>query len=83
MTKPSPIDHLGTFLAEELGARGWSQADLACVLGIDGSQLNGLIKGKTDITPDNAVALGDAFDMPAEFFLNIQKMYGLQNARKS
>lgn len=83
MPKPLPIDHPGTFIAEELGAREWTQADLAYVLGIDGSQLNRLIKGNTDITPDSAVALGDAFDMPAEFFLNLQKIYDLQKARKA
>jgi HTH-type transcriptional regulator/antitoxin HigA len=80
---PLPVDHPGTFILEELEARGWLQADLAYVLGIDGSQLNRLIKGNTDITPDTAVALGDAFDMPAEFFLNLQKMYDLQRARKA
>jgi HTH-type transcriptional regulator / antitoxin HigA len=80
---PLPIDHPGTFIAEELEARGWLQADLAYILGIDGGQLNRLIKGNTDITPDTAVALGDAFDMPAEFFLNLQKMYDLQKARKA
>jgi HTH-type transcriptional regulator/antitoxin HigA len=80
---PLPVDHPGTFILEELEARGWLQADLAYVLGIDGGQLNRLIKGNTDITPDTAVALGDAFDMPAEFFLNLQKMYDLQKARKA
>lgn len=80
---PLPVDHPGTFIAEELEARGWAQADLAYILGIDVSQLNRLIKGTTDITPDSAVALGDAFDMPAEFFMNLQKMYDLQKARKA
>jgi len=78
-----PIDHPGTFVAEELDARNWMQADLAYILGIDVSQLNRLIKGTTDITTDSAVALGDAFDMPAEFFLNLQKMYDLQKAKKA
>jgi HTH-type transcriptional regulator/antitoxin HigA len=78
-----PVDHPGTFIAEELDARGWAQADLAYILGIDVSQLNRLIKGTTDITPDSAVALGDAFDMPAEFFLNLQKMYALHRAKKA
>jgi HTH-type transcriptional regulator / antitoxin HigA len=83
MAKPLPIDHPGTFLAEELEERGWAQADLAYILGVDNGQLNRLIKGNTDITPDSAVALGEAFDMPAEFFLNLQKMYDLQKARKA
>jgi HTH-type transcriptional regulator / antitoxin HigA len=79
MTKPArvPIDHPGTFIAEELNDRGWAQADLAYILGWDVSQLNRLIKGVTHITPDSALALGDAFDMSAEFFMNLQKLYDL------
>ena len=77
-----PIDHPGTFIEEELDARGWAQADLAYILGMDVSQLNKLIKGATSITPDSAIALGDAFDMPAEFFMNLQKSYDLYNAKR-
>jgi HTH-type transcriptional regulator / antitoxin HigA len=76
-----PVDHPGVFIDEELDARGWTQADLAYILGWDASQLNKMIKGGTNITPDTAVALGDAFDMPAEFFMNLQKAYDLQHAR--
>ena len=82
-TAPLPVDHPGTFIEEELDARGWAQADLAYILGMDGSQLNKLIKGVTSIMPDTAVALGDAFDMPAEFFMNLQKLYDLQKAKKA
>lgn len=78
-----PSEHPGEFIAEELEARGWSQADLAFVLGWDVSQLNRLIKGKTDVTPDSANMLGDAFDMPAEFFMNLQKQYDLGRAKKA
>lgn len=78
-----PSEHPGEFIAEELEARNWSQADLAFVLGWDVSQLNRLIKGKTDVTPDSAIMLGDAFDMPAEFFMNLQKMYDLGRAKKA
>jgi HTH-type transcriptional regulator/antitoxin HigA len=78
-----PVDHPGTFIAEELEAREWAQADLAYVLGWDAAQLNRLIKGQTDVTPDSAVALGEAFDMPAEFFLNLQQVYDVRRARKA
>lgn len=80
---PMPVDHPGTFIEEELEARGWAQADLAYILDMNVSQLNKLIKGNTKIMPDTAVALGDAFDMPAEFFMNLQKMFDLQTARKA
>ena len=79
---PTPVDHPGTFIEEELDARGWAQADLAYILGMDVSQLNKLIKGATKIMPDTAAALGDAFDMPAEFFMNLQKLYDLHHAKQ-
>lgn len=78
-----PAEHPGEFISEEIEARGWAQADLAFVLGWDVSQLNRLIKGKTDITPDSAFMLADAFDMPAEFFLNLQKLYDLGRAKRA
>ena len=78
-----PVDHPGSFVAEELDARGWLQADLAYILGMDNGQLSRFINGKSDINSDLAVVLGEAFDMPAEFFLNLQKFYDLQRARKA
>ncbi len=78
-----PIDHPGSFIAEELEERGWLQADLAYILGMDAGQLNKLISGKADINPDIAVALGEAFDMPPDFFMNLQKLYDLNRAKKA
>jgi HTH-type transcriptional regulator/antitoxin HigA len=79
--KRVPVDHPSTFITEELDARGWQQVDLAYILGISPQQLNPLLTGKSGITPDMAAALGDAFDMPADFFANLQKMYDLNKAR--
>jgi len=83
MGKPAnlPIEHPGTFIVEELEARNWQQVDLAYILGKSPQQLSPILKGKISITPDMATALGDAFDMPADFFANLQKMYDLQKAR--
>ena len=75
------IDHPGTFILDELEARGWAQVDLAYILGMSPSQLNPILKGKGNISPDMAVALGDAFDVSPEFFANLQKQYDLQQAR--
>lgn len=82
-TDTLPPEHPGGFIEEELDARGWTQADLAFVLGWDVSQLNRLVKGKTDVTAESALMLADAFDMPAEFFLNLQKLYDLGQAKKA
>ena len=78
-----PVDHPGGFIAEELEARDWAQADLAYILGMDGGQLNKLIKGSTNITPETALALSDAFDVPAEFFMNLQRAYDLGRAKRA
>jgi HTH-type transcriptional regulator/antitoxin HigA len=79
--KIAAVDHPGTFIAEELAARNWQQVDLAYILGILPQQLSPLLNGKASITPDMAAALGDAFDMPAEFFANLQKLYDLNKAK--
>lgn len=78
----APIDHPGEIIIDELGARGWSQSDLAFILDMSPQQLNNLLSGKVGISNDLAVALGDAFDMPAEFFANLQKIYDLSRAKK-
>lgn len=79
----SLVDHPGTIIAEELDERGWVQADLAYILGMDAGQLSKLINGKIDITPDMASSLADAFDMPVDFFLDLQKQYDVSRARKA
>jgi HTH-type transcriptional regulator / antitoxin HigA len=75
------VDPPGEHIKEELEARGWSQRDLAYVLGMTEQQLNPLLSGKHRITPDMARLLGDAFDVPAEFFANLQKQYDLAKAK--
>ncbi len=79
--KPVPVDHPGTFIKEELEARGWEQVDLAYILGVLPQALSPLLSGKASITPDMAASLGAAFDMQADFFANLQKMYDLHKAK--
>ncbi len=74
------IDHPGEYIREELEARGWSQLDLAYILGRPVGSINPIISGKRGITADMAKALGKAFDVPAEFFMNLQRMYDLSRA---
>lgn len=76
------MDYPGAFIKLELEARGWSQRDLAFILGQTEQQLNPLLSGKRAITPDMARLLGDAFDTSPQFFLNLQGQYDLQNAKE-
>jgi HTH-type transcriptional regulator / antitoxin HigA len=67
----------GYFIQEELDARGWSQRDLAFILGTEETALNKIIKGKTGISVEMSKALGTAFDVDPDFFANLQKSYEL------
>ncbi|WP_242414376.1 helix-turn-helix transcriptional regulator [Sphingomonas panni] len=75
------IEPPGSFIKVELEARGWSQRDLAFILGQTEQQLNPLLSGKRSITPDMARLLGDAFDVSPQFFLSLQSRYDLQNSK--
>ena len=57
------IPHPGEFLREELEARGWSQRDLAYILGVPEQAVNLIVSGKRGISPEMAKALGQAFDV--------------------
>jgi HTH-type transcriptional regulator/antitoxin HigA len=71
----------GEFIREELEARGWSQRDLAYVLGVAEQSVNQIVSGKRGISAEMAKAMGDAFDVPAQFFVNLQSAYELSKAR--
>ncbi len=72
----------GDFIREELEARGWLQRDLAYVLGVPEQSVNMLVAGKRGVTADMARALGDAFDVAPEFFLNLQTAFDLSRAKR-
>jgi HTH-type transcriptional regulator / antitoxin HigA len=80
-TNPNWTMHPGVYIKEEMEERGWSQRDLAFILGCGEQALNPILNGKRGISPDMAKALGEAFDIPAEFFANLQQAYDLSQAR--
>ena len=75
------VPHPGEFIREELDARGWSQRDLAYILGVAEQAVNVIISGKRGISPEMAKSLGEAFNVSAEYFANLQKIYEMANAR--
>ena len=78
----TPIPAPGYFIREELEARGWSQRDLAFILDCPEPAVNVIISGKRRISPEMAKALGKVFDVPPEFFANLQNAYDLAQARE-
>ncbi|PHY14128.1 addiction module antidote protein, HigA family [Caulobacter sp. B11] len=73
--------HPGFFLKEELEERGWSQRDLAYILGTPEQAVNLILAGKRGISPEMAKALGTAFDVHADLFANLQRAYDMSRAR--
>lgn len=74
--------HPGEIIRDELEERGWSQRDLAYILGKPEQSVNTIVAGKRGISAEMAKALEQAFDVPAEFFLNLQKAYDLSRAEE-
>ena len=65
----------GSFIQAELNKRGWGQAALAEVLGRPLTAVNEIITGKRAITPEMAVALGQAFEQPPELWAHREAAY--------
>lgn len=69
----------GERIKEMMTERGWSQAELAYVLGVPPATVNQLVNAKRPITPEIAKLLSLAFDHPAESFVDMQTRWSLQN----
>ena len=54
---PAEVFAPGELIREELEARGWTQVDLAEILGRPVRLVNELVAGKKQITPDTAKGL--------------------------
>ncbi len=67
----------GDLIKEELEAKGWTQDDLAEIIGCTTSSINEVISGKRGITVETARNLGEAFGTGAQFWLNMETAYRL------
>jgi HTH-type transcriptional regulator/antitoxin HigA len=67
----------GEFIKEELEARGWTQDDLAAILGLTLRSVNDIINAKRGVTPDTAKGLGEAFGTSAQLWMNLESIYRL------
>lgn len=55
---------------------------LAKAIGVDQTRISQLTKGKRRISADTALRLSRYFDMSAEFWLNAQRRYDLEEERE-
>lgn len=67
----------GDFLKEEMEARGWSQVELAEIVGRPAKVISELISGKKSITPETAIQLGEALGTGPELWMNLESQYQL------
>ncbi len=65
----------GRILRRELEARGWTQKDLAEILGRPAQAITEIVRGTKQIMPDTAVALAAAFGTSPEFWSNLEANY--------
>lgn len=73
----------GEFLRDELGARGWSQTELAEIIGRPVRLINEIIAGKRTITPETAIQLGDSLGTGPELWMNLESQYQLSKVRST
>lgn len=67
----------GDYVRAELEARGWSQGDLARIVGRPLQVINLIINGRKAVTADTAAALGAAFGTGPQVWLNLESKFQL------
>lgn len=85
MDDPTTNDHPkvgspGEYIRQELKSRGWTQNDLAQILGRPLPTVNEIIQGKRAVMPEMAIALGGAFDTNPELWMHREAAYRLSLA---
>jgi len=80
--KPAEVFPPGDYIRDELEARGWTQGDLAQIMGRPVQLVNELVSGKKQITPETALGLAKAFgDDDALYWMNLDNMYRLAQVK--
>jgi HTH-type transcriptional regulator / antitoxin HigA len=79
---PARVPTPGKILSRELEARGWTQKDLAEIMGRPVQTINEIIRGSKQITPETAIELSQALGTSPEFWTNLEAKYRLHLAGK-
>ena len=62
---------------------GMSAGGLAARLGLPRTRIERIVKGQTAVTADTALRLSAFFGNTAEFWINLQRAYELEQARRA
>ena len=80
---PSEPIHPGEHLAEIMSELGITQYRLAKTIGTPQVRIHDIVHCRRSITADTALRIGKALGMTPDFWLNLQRMYDLEVARRS
>lgn len=78
---PNWATHPGEHLAEQLEARGWTQADFARLADLTPKLVSTIISGRNPVTPDTAIKLERVLGLKAEIWTRLQSNWDLHAAR--
>ncbi len=75
--RPARAVRPGIILQREIEARGWTQNDLADMIGRPQQTISEIVRGTEQITPETALELSEAFGTSPEFWMNLETNYRL------
>jgi len=78
--RPAEVFPPGVFVKDEIEERGWSQTDLAEILGRPVGMINELISGKRGVSVETAKGLAAAFGTSPEFWIGLDTAYQLSRS---
>jgi HTH-type transcriptional regulator / antitoxin HigA len=67
----------GSYLRDELEARGWSEKEFAEIIGRPAQAVSEILNGRKQIVPDTALAIAEALGTSPNLWLNLQTNYSL------
>lgn len=80
--RPAHVPSPGRILENALEQRGWTQRDLAEIMGRPIQVVNEIIRGVKQITPETAIELAAALGTTPEVWTNLETNYRLWKARQ-
>ena len=80
--RPARVPSPGRIIRSELEARGWSQNDLAEIMGRPPQVISQIVQERKQVTPETALQLAAAFGTSEEFWINLETKYQLQRRRE-
>jgi len=79
--RPARVVTPGHVIKHELEARGWTQKDLARIIGRPPQAISEIVRGRKQIIPETALQLAAAFGTSPELWINLEANYRLHQAR--